>query len=53
VISTDAAGRVALMNSAAEALSGWTQVEAVGQPLAGLLPLVDPTTGQPAGLARS
>ena len=48
VISTDAAGRVALMNAAAEALSGWTQVEAVGLPLAGLLPLVDPSTGQPA-----
>jgi PAS domain S-box-containing protein len=46
VISTDAAGRVALMNSAAEALSGWKQAEAAGQPLATLLPLVDPTTGQ-------
>jgi PAS domain S-box-containing protein len=48
VISTDAEGRVALMNSAAEALSGWTQAEAAGQPLAALLPLFDPTTGQRA-----
>jgi PAS domain S-box-containing protein len=47
VISTDGEGRVAQLNRAAEALSGWTQAEAAGQPLAALLPLVDAATGQP------
>jgi PAS domain S-box-containing protein len=33
VIATDVTGRVTLMNHAAERLTGWTEREAVGQPL--------------------
>ena len=34
VITTDTAGRVVLLNRAAEQLTGWTQEEAAGRPLA-------------------
>src|SRR5581483_2193256 len=33
VISTDADGRVTFLNGVAEALTGWSQAEAVGHPL--------------------
>ncbi|MES2183931.1 MAG: diguanylate cyclase [Pseudomonadota bacterium] len=39
VISTDREGRVSYLNPAAEALSGWTLGEAVGRPVAEVVPL--------------
>ncbi len=39
VITTDAAGRVVLLNGAAETLTGWSQPEAKGHPLGEILPL--------------
>src|SRR6185436_359198 len=47
VITTDLAGTVLLLNNAAEALTGWTQEEAAGQPLAVVFRNVDPDTRQP------
>ena len=47
VISTDAEGRVTFLNGVAEALTGWSQAEAVGQPLAGRLPHRQRTTRLP------
>jgi len=46
LISTDAASRITLMNPMAERLTGWTQAEALGQPLSSVLPLRHPETGQ-------
>jgi two-component system cell cycle sensor histidine kinase/response regulator CckA len=40
VITTDIRGTIILMNSVAEALSGWTQDEAAGKPLSAILNLV-------------
>ena len=51
VISTDAEGRVTFMNGVAEALTGWTQAEAVGPPSAGRLPAS--STNRPAGRSRT
>lgn len=47
VISTDADGRVLLMNELAEALTGWSQSEAAGQPLAKVVRALDAATHQP------
>ena len=44
VITTDALGRVELVNRVAEELTGWTQAEAHGQPLKKVLPLCDELT---------
>ncbi len=44
VITTDALGRVELVNRVAEELTGWTQAEAQGQPLKKVLPLCDEHT---------
>jgi PAS domain S-box-containing protein len=41
VVTTDIEGRVALLNRAAEELTGWTQVEAAGKPLRVVFPIVD------------
>lgn len=52
VITTNIQGRVVLINKVAEMLTGWTQHEAVGQPLSAILRLVDEKThelhGNPA-----
>ncbi len=48
VISTDAAGRVTFLNAVAETLTGWTQAEAVGQPLPEVFRIVNEQTRQPA-----
>ncbi len=44
VIATDGDGRVTLMNSAAQSITGWTEEEAAGQSLAEVLNLVDAKT---------
>ena len=41
VITTDAAGRVTFLNSLAESLTGWTCREAMGQPWAAVLRIVN------------
>jgi len=44
VITTDAGGKITLLNKAAESLTGWTQAEAVGRPLDGVFQLLDENT---------
>jgi PAS domain S-box-containing protein len=48
VIATDTEGRVIFMNPVAERLTGWTQAEAAGAPLAGVFRIVNEYTRQPA-----
>lgn len=47
VITTDVAGCVTYLNAAAETLTGWTSVEASGQPLTNVFSIVDEGTGLP------
>jgi PAS domain S-box-containing protein len=47
VISTDAEGRVTFMNGVAESLTGWTQSEATGRPLADVFQIVNEGTREP------
>jgi len=47
VISTDVEGRVQGMNPAAARLTGWTEVEALGQPLEAIFCVVDDPTRAP------
>ena len=44
VITTDLNGTILLINSVAEALTGWTQNEAAGQPLSAVFQNFDPDT---------
>jgi PAS domain S-box-containing protein len=46
VITTDADGRVSLLNPVAERLTGWTNDGAAGQPLQSVLRIVNEVTGQ-------
>ncbi|HUG67731.1 MAG TPA: ATP-binding protein [Pirellulaceae bacterium] len=46
VITTDSEGRITFLNPIAESLTGWTQ-EAVGQPLDGVIRLINEDTRQP------
>jgi PAS domain S-box-containing protein len=48
VIATDTEGRVVLMNQVAEGLTGWTQDEALGQPVAKVFCLVHEITRKAA-----
>ena len=48
VISTDAQGRVLLINQVTETLTGWTQDEAAGRPLSEVFHIVNERTGEPA-----
>jgi PAS domain S-box-containing protein len=41
VVATDPESRIALMNPAAEALSGWSKEEALGRPITDICPLYD------------
>ncbi|HUJ27065.1 MAG TPA: PAS domain S-box protein, partial [Myxococcales bacterium] len=47
VIATDEAGRVALMNLAAEALTGWTAAEGQGRPIDDVFQIASEDTGLP------
>ncbi len=47
VVATDTAGRVDYLNAVAENLTGWAREEAVGQPLATVLRLIDEGSGEP------
>jgi diguanylate cyclase (GGDEF)-like protein/PAS domain S-box-containing protein len=44
VMSTDVAGKVTYLNSVAENLTGWSQLEAAGHPLQDVFRIVDGTT---------
>ncbi|MDP3876190.1 MAG: response regulator [Methylobacter sp.] len=48
VIATDAEGRVTLLNPLAEQLTGWTQAEAIGHPVAKVFHIISRKTRQPA-----
>jgi PAS domain S-box-containing protein len=47
VICTDAAGRVTFFNGVAEALTGWSQADALGRPLPDVFHIVHERTRQP------
>jgi PAS domain S-box-containing protein len=47
VIVTEQSGQVALMNRLAEALTGWTQDQALGKPVAEVFTLLNAQTGAP------
>jgi PAS domain S-box-containing protein len=48
VVATDDKGRVTFLNPMAECLCGWTQDDAVGQPLTEVLVMVDEETREPS-----
>ena len=48
VLATDAEGRVTMMNPIAATLTGWTQEQALGRPVAEVLHIIDQETRQPA-----
>lgn len=47
VIATDTAGCITLMNEVAELLTGWSQREALGQPLPKIFNVINEITGEP------
>ena len=47
IITTDITGRVTYLNAVAEALSGWTQIDAAGVPLETVFNIVNEDTRQP------
>ena len=47
VITTDITGAIAIMNRVAEELTGWTQSEAEGKPLAAVFAILDEVTREP------
>lgn len=51
VITTDAASRVVYLNAKAEALTGWSEAEALGQPLGDILCLLSGLTQDPVDSA--
>jgi PAS domain S-box-containing protein len=48
VLVTDADGRITRLNQVAETLTGWTQAEAVGKPVASIFRIINEQTRQPA-----
>lgn len=48
VLATDLQGNVTYLNAMAEALTGWSREEALGQPLAQVFNIIDGTTRDPA-----
>jgi PAS domain S-box-containing protein len=51
VMTTDLDGTILLINSVAETLTGWTQQEAVGQPLAVVFRNFEPETREPCDIS--
>lgn len=49
VIATDTRGRITVMNRVAEELTGWSQGEVKGMPLAPVFQIVDEVTGESRG----
>lgn len=47
VITTDTEGRIAYLNRIGESLTGWSQAEAVGQPLENVFKIINETTRSP------
>ncbi|HEB92409.1 MAG TPA: EAL domain-containing protein [Gammaproteobacteria bacterium] len=47
VVTTDTVGRVDYLNVVAEKLTGWAREEAIGQPLASVLQLIDEDSNEP------
>jgi PAS domain S-box-containing protein len=47
VVATDVLGRITLLNGVAQRLTGWSEEEARGQPLATVLRVVDEATREP------
>jgi PAS domain S-box-containing protein len=47
VITTDPAGTVTMLNPVAQALTGWTEAAAVGQPIETVFSIVEEETGRP------
>jgi PAS domain S-box-containing protein len=47
VITTDTSGRVTYMNAVAESLTGWSQTDALGQPLDAVFKIVNEQTRKP------
>jgi diguanylate cyclase (GGDEF)-like protein/PAS domain S-box-containing protein len=47
IVSSDNAGNVTYLNSAAEALTGWSRSEATGRPVGEVLQIVDGSTREP------
>ncbi len=47
VACTDTSGNITLLNRAAEEMTGWSQQEAAGRPMAEILRMVDTTSGEP------
>lgn len=47
VIAADTGGRITLLNPVAEALTGWTETEALGRPLADVFAIVNESSRQP------
>ncbi len=50
VLATDARRRITLMNPVAEALTGWSQAEALGRPVGDVFRIIDEETRAPAEL---
>ncbi|MDO8803534.1 MAG: CHASE3 domain-containing protein, partial [Elusimicrobiota bacterium] len=48
VLTTDAEGRVTLLNPLAERLTGWTQAEAAGRPVEEIFNIINEKTRQPS-----
>ncbi len=53
VLATDAQGRITHLNPVAERLTGWSQQEAVGKPIADVFKIVDEAARKPAPIPVS
>ncbi len=50
LVATDAAMRVTYLNPIAQALTGWTEAEALGRPVSEIMRIANALTGQPVDL---